>query len=144
MRITTKGRYALRAVIALARHSDGRTPVSIKRLSELEGLSPEFLEQIFYRLRKSGLVASVRGPGGGFLIATPLSDISLKDILSAAGEGLDVSPCEGDDGEPCARTAECVARSVWKELDEHLDAYLSKRTLDGILKPGRRKPARKH
>jgi len=85
MRITTKGRYALRAALALARLSRDGSPVSIKILSEKEGISPEFLEQIFFKLRKAGLILSVRGPGGGFYFARPLAEISLLEILEASG-----------------------------------------------------------
>ncbi len=92
MRITTKGRYALRATLALARLSDGQKPISIKTISEVEAISPEFLEQIFFRLRKSGMISSVRGPGGGFFFSKALDKINLKDILEASGEGLGIAP----------------------------------------------------
>jgi Rrf2 family iron-sulfur cluster assembly transcriptional regulator len=91
MRITTKGRYALRAVIALACVAAEDDPVSIRALAENEGLSPDFLEQIFFRLRRSGIVSSVRGPGGGFRLARPSQQISLHEILVAAGEGMAIS-----------------------------------------------------
>ncbi|MBU0928953.1 MAG: Rrf2 family transcriptional regulator [Spirochaetes bacterium] len=134
MRITTKGRYALRAAIALARLSSGTAPVSIKTLSEAESLSPEFLEQIFFKLRKAGLISSVRGPGGGFFFAKPLSEILLRDIVSASGEGMFLSSCSGpgtEDG--CDRVADCVAGSVWKELAAHIDSFLVSMTLQDIV-----------
>lgn len=81
MRITTKGRYALRAVLALARVSKEGKPVSIKSISEREDISAEFLEQIFFKLRKADVIRSVRGPGGGFFFARPLDDITLLDII---------------------------------------------------------------
>jgi Rrf2 family iron-sulfur cluster assembly transcriptional regulator len=88
MRITTKGRYALSAVVALA-HLDGEAdPVPIRTLAEHEGLSPDFLEQVFFKLRRCGIVLSVRGPGGGFMLARPSREISLHEILCAAGEDL--------------------------------------------------------
>ena len=93
MRITTKGRYALRAVLALAQSSIEGKPVSIKCISSQEGISAEFLEQIFFKLRKAGVIRSVRGPGGGFFFAKPLTEITLLDIIEASGEGIGISPC---------------------------------------------------
>ncbi|HPB66679.1 MAG TPA: Rrf2 family transcriptional regulator [Spirochaetales bacterium] len=114
MRITTKGRYALRAVVALARLSDGSSPVSIKTIGGEEGLSAEFLEQIFFRLKKAGIIRSIRGPGGGFVFAKPLSAILLKDIVMASGEGVDLATCSGDgDEERCDRVDRCAAGRVW-------------------------------
>ena len=97
MRLTTKGRYALRSVIFLARRSSEGSPVSIRDIAAEESISADFLEQIFYRLRKKDIVASVRGPGGGFYFSRPLESVSLLDILEAADEGFDFSPCMGDD-----------------------------------------------
>ena len=101
MRMTTKGRYALRASIALARMTAGISPVSIKTIAEAESISPEFLEQIFFKLRKAGLIASVRGPGGGFFFAQPLSTILLKDIVVASGEQFELSPCACSEDDDC-------------------------------------------
>jgi len=133
MRMTTKGRYALRAAIALARMSDGTTPISIKTISEAESISPEFLEQIFFKLRKSGLIASVRGPGGGFFFAKPLSQIFLKDIVEASGEGVDLAACACGLGEACDRTSECIAGIVWREFAAHIDSFLIGMTLQDIV-----------
>ncbi|MDX9898941.1 MAG: Rrf2 family transcriptional regulator [Spirochaetia bacterium] len=139
MRMTTKGRYALRASLALAKLCDGVKPVSIKTISEYEDISPEFLEQIFFRLRKSGLISSVRGPGGGFLFAKPLDEILLKDIVDASGEGIKLSACSGSPHESCTREADCIASDVWRELSQYIDAYLVSMSLNDILN---RKPAK--
>ena len=92
MRVTTKGRYALRAMINLALNG-GEKPLSIKKITEVEDLSPIFLEQIFTKLKKAKLIKSIRGAGGGFLLARPASDISVKDILEAVEEGILLTPC---------------------------------------------------
>lgn len=138
MRMTTKGRYALRASLALANLSDGVKPVSIKTISEYEDISPEFLEQIFFKLRKAGLISSVRGPGGGFLFAKPLDEILLKDIVDASGEGINLSACTSaahmsTPSKPCAREANCIASDVWREFSEYIDAYLVSMSLKDIL-----------
>ena len=134
MRITTKGRYALRAVVALARLSDGSAPVSIKTIGDEEGLSAEFLEQIFFRLKKAGIIRSIRGPGGGFVFARPLSSILLKDIVMASGEGVELAACSGEGDEAqCDRIDRCAAGKVWRELSDHIDAYLTGVSLEQIL-----------
>jgi Rrf2 family iron-sulfur cluster assembly transcriptional regulator len=128
MRITTKGRYALRAVLALAASGDHGKPVSIKSISEKEDISAEFLEQIFFRLRKAGVIGSVRGPGGGFYFMRPLEEISLLDILEASGEGLGISPCACGK-KACDRSANCAASKVWNELDGILRNYANERSI---------------
>jgi Rrf2 family transcriptional regulator, iron-sulfur cluster assembly transcription factor len=133
MRITTKGRYALRAAISLARLSDNMAPVSIKKISEAEEISPEFLEQIFFKLRKTGLISSVRGPGGGFFFSRPLSSIMLKDIVEASGEGIDLAACTHPETDGCEREPACVAGAIWKEFALHIDAFLTSMTLEDII-----------
>lgn len=138
MRITTKGRYALRSVLALARLCAGDRPISIKTISELESISPEFLEQIFFKLRRQGLIQSVRGPGGGFFLAKPASAISLKDIIDASGEGLGITPCVcgrlGGDEEACGHEDDCAASRVWQRLGDHIDSYMRSVSLEDMLR----------
>jgi len=134
MRITTKGRYALRAVLSLAGSSHDGKPVSIKTISEKEGISAEFLEQIFFRLRRAGLIRSVRGPGGGFYFARGLEDITLMDIIEASGEGLGISPCICGKKRDCKRAKTCVAGGVWKEMDGILRGFAEARTVADMLK----------
>ena len=88
MRITTRGRYALRASLAMAKLSKNNEPVSINTLSEQEGISSVFLEQIFFKLRKAGIVSSIRGPGGGFCFALSLDKLTVKEIFNAVGEEI--------------------------------------------------------
>lgn len=133
MRITTKGRYGLRAVLALAARSTDNTPISIKTISELEGISAEFLEQIFFRLRKAGLIASVRGPSGGFYFAKSLDSITLKDIIDASGEGVSIAPCVCGKAPVCTKKVNCEAGRIWEEMSDHINAYLSSKTLAALL-----------
>lgn len=130
MRMTTKGRYALRAAIALARASDGAKPISIKTISEIESISPEFLEQIFFKLRKAGIIASVRGPGGGFFFARPLSSILLKDIVTASGEDIALASCAAEYHAGCGRERECAAGTIWREFHQHIDSFLVSMNLE--------------
>ena len=134
MRITTKGRYALRAVLTLARNSEKGTPVSIKTIAEQEKISPEFLEQIFFRLRKAGVINSVRGPGGGFYFARPLNEITLESILESSGEGLGIAPCTCGKEPDCERRDDCSAGKIWREMDSHLRSFAGGRTLEDMVR----------
>ena len=133
MRLTTKGRYALRSVIFLARRSSEGSPVSIRDIAAEESISADFLEQIFYRLRKKDIVASVRGPGGGFYFSRPLESVSLLDILEAADEGFDFSPCMGDDARSCGRESHCASRQVWEELDALIRDFARSKSLISLI-----------
>ena len=132
MRITTRGRYALRASLAMAKLGTKDEPVSINSLSELENISSVFLEQIFFKLRKAGIVSSIRGPGGGFFFARPLEEVTVKQILEAAGENLDITFCNKS-VDDCERIGACLSHSVWVGVNEILKDYLSKITLASIL-----------
>ena len=133
MRITTRGRYALRASLALAKLGKDGRPVSINCLSEQENISPVFLEQIFFKLRKAGIVSSVRGPGGGFFFAQSLEDLTVKRILDAAGEELTKVFCDKH-ADNCERAGECMSHQVWIEVAGLVNNYFSGITLASILK----------
>lgn len=131
MRITTKGRYALRACLALAKLGQDGTPVSIRELSGYEEISPVFLEQIFFKLRKAGIISSVRGPGGGFRFAKSLEETNLKAIIEASDENVELTPCTGGkDG--CNRDSECLAHTVWLEATALLNDYLENTSLQSL------------
>jgi len=134
MRITTKGRYALRAILSLARLSQDE-PISIRELANEEQISPEFLEQIFFKLKKSGMILSTRGPGGGFRLSKPLNEITLHDILEAAGEGTEFIPCLKKDraSGKCPRMSICKAHIVWTDAMDTIKKYLGSITLEQML-----------
>jgi Rrf2 family iron-sulfur cluster assembly transcriptional regulator len=132
MRITTRGRYALRATLALARLGQDGAPVSINTLSGEENISSVFLEQIFFKLRKAGIVSSVRGPGGGFCFAHPLDKLTVKAILDAAGEDLSVTPCDKHN-EDCDRISGCLSHRIWVEVTNLVNRYLAGITIASIL-----------
>ena len=133
MRLTTKGRYGVRAVLNLAASYANR-PISIKTIAADEGISPEFLEQIFFKLKKSGIISSVRGPGGGFLLSRKPSEVSIKDILVAVGEPTFPTPCsDPDDPERCSRRTGCRMCKTWQRFDDVIDGFLTSVTLKDIL-----------
>lgn len=133
MRITTRGRYAMRATLALAKMATNGEPISINQLSETENISSVFLEQIFFKLRKAGLVSSVRGPGGGFCFAKPLDQITVKQILDASGEDLNITFCDKKI-ENCDRIGECMCHHIWENLNDVVNDYFDKITLSSIIK----------
>jgi Rrf2 family iron-sulfur cluster assembly transcriptional regulator len=108
------------------------SPVSINSLSEQENISPVFLEQIFFKLRKAGIVSSVRGPGGGFCFAQPLDKLTIKEILDAAGEDLDVTNCDKQKKD-CERIGHCLSHSIWTGVTELVNNYFKSITLASII-----------
>ena len=132
MKITTRGRYALRSCLALALLEKNGGPVSINALSERENISSVFLEQIFFKLRKAGIVSSTRGPGGGFSFARPLDAITAKQVIEAAGENLELTFCSKLPGD-CLRAGECMSHEVWLEMTNLVNNYFGGITLASIL-----------
>jgi Rrf2 family iron-sulfur cluster assembly transcriptional regulator len=132
MRITTRGRYALRASLALAKLQKNEEPVSINSLAEEENISMAFLEQIFFKLRKAGIVASVRGPSGGFFFARPLDKVTVKQVLDAAGEELNSVSCDKSDDD-CTRIGGCLSHAIWTNVTALVNDYFTGITLASII-----------
>lgn len=122
MRLTTKGRFAVTAILDLAMSQKGG-PVSLAGISERQGISLSYLEQLFGKLRRNELVSSVRGPGGGYLLAKPLEDVSVADIIRAVDEPMDATQCGGK--ENCHDDQKCITHDLWAGLNEHIFDYLS-------------------
>jgi len=122
MRLTTKGRFAVTAMVDLATRG-GSAPVTLAGISERQKISLSYLEQLFGKLRKHNIVESVRGPGGGYYLARSGAEITISDIITAVDEPMDATNCEGkgdcQDGKPCSTHA------LWYGLNEVLQAYLS-------------------
>ncbi|QEN09373.1 Rrf2 family transcriptional regulator [Oceanispirochaeta crateris] len=131
MRITTKGRYAIRAIINMALNA-GNKPISIKSISNSEELSPIFLEQIFTKLKKAGIAESVRGASGGFRIARELNEITVLDVLEAVEEGVELAPCTTPEG-TCGRSADCAISAFWSDTEEMIRDQLRNQTIQTIL-----------
>jgi len=133
MRITTRGRYALRAALILGKLQNIDSPVSINHIAECLQISPVFLEQIFFKLRKSKIVDSVRGPGGGFQFARPLDQITVLEILDAAGEELNVTECDKN-AKTCSKTGvRCLSHPVWEQVTRLVTEYFNNTTLSEVL-----------
>jgi len=130
MRLTTKGRFAVTAMVDLATRG-GNAPVTLAGISERQNISLSYLEQLFGKLRRHNIVESVRGPGGGYYLARPGAQISIADIISAVDEPMDATNCEGKgdckDGKPCSTHA------LWYGLNEVLQAYLTAVNLQQLV-----------
>lgn len=122
MKLSTKGRYAVTAMLDLAIHEKQR-PVTLADISHCQGISLSYLEQLFARLRKSGLVKGVRGPGGGYHLARSASEITVADVISAVDEKVDVTRCEGR--EDCQEGERCLTHDLWKELSQRIYNFLN-------------------
>ena len=132
MRLTTKGQYAVRAMVKLASHRGGE-PVSLKDISREEGISLAYLEQLFLKLRKGDIVRSVRGPGGGYVLARGAADISVGDVISVVEEPLNPVACLDDDVEACTRADNCITQNIWKGLGDRIKGFLNSITVEDLL-----------
>ena len=130
MRLTTKGRFAVTAMVDLAmRAHDG--PVTLAGISERQKISLSYLEQLFGKLRRQELVESVRGPGGGYKLARPVADVSIADIIVAVDEPLDATQCGGK--ENCLDDHRCMTHDLWASLNEHMVDYLQSIKLSELV-----------
>jgi len=123
MKLTTKGRYAVTAVLDLAFH-EGNGPVSLAEISERQAISLSYLEQLFSRLRKNNVVASTRGPGGGYSLARPDNEISMAEIIRAVDESYDATSCGGE-GTCSGDEYQCLTHDLWQELSEEIHGFLN-------------------
>jgi Rrf2 family iron-sulfur cluster assembly transcriptional regulator len=123
MKLTTKGRYAVTAVLDLAFHEQGG-PVSLADISERQGISLSYLEQLFSRLRRNNVVASTRGPGGGYSLARPDTEISMAEIILAVDESYDATSCGGE-GTCSGDSYQCLTHDLWTELSEEIHEFLN-------------------
>jgi Rrf2 family iron-sulfur cluster assembly transcriptional regulator len=121
MRLTTKGRFAVTAMVDLATHS-GKGPVTLASISERQKISLSYLEQLFGKLRKHNVVASVRGPGGGYCLSRPANKISISDIIIAVDESMDASQCHGLGN--CNDNKQCITHNLWMGLNSTISTYL--------------------
>jgi len=130
MRLTTKGRYAVTAMIDIALHRSSG-PVSVTDVADRQAISSAYLEQLFSKLKRAGLLQSVRGPGGGYALARPINEVTVSDIIAAVGEGVDATRCHG--AADCHDGAMCLTHDLWSALSTHIDQFLKSVTLDTLL-----------
>lgn len=133
MRLTTKARYAVMAIVDLASMED-RGPVKLADIAERQEISLSYLEQLFARLRRAGIVASTRGPGGGYQLAGSRDDISIADIVYAVDEPIRATRCVAGTGRGCRRNAgRCQTHDLWEGLGDQIQQYLKSVSVDDVV-----------
>ncbi len=130
MRLTTKGRYAVTAMLDLAINAD-QGPVSLADISERQAISISYLEQLFARLRRNELVTSVRGPGGGYRLARPAGEIFVASIIDAVDEQVDATRCGGEG--TCQEGQMCLTHYLWQDLSAQIHEFLSGISLGDLV-----------
>lgn len=130
MKLSTKGRYAVTAMLDLALQAD-QGPVKLMHISTRQGLSLSYLEQLFARLRRQELVTSFRGPGGGYRLARSTSEINIAEIVSAVNESIDTTNCNKQAN--CQRGETCLTHHLWMDLSSQLEQFLSGITLKDLV-----------
>ena len=150
MRLSTKGRYAVMAMADLAGHAPDAhdqaeaKPVALADIAERQDISLSYLEQLFAKLRRGGLVTSVRGPGGGYRLSRPSSDLRIADIIVAVDEPIAATRCKTGSAQGCTKTgARCVTHDLWEELGQQIHVFLSSVSLADVVEKrvlGRAKP----
>jgi len=130
MKLTTKGRYAVTAMLDLALHSV-TGPITLSDISERQGLSLSYLEQLFSRLRRQGLVKSTRGPGGGYQLGKNPEEIRVAEVILAVNEPIDATGCEGK--RSCQQGSICLAHDLWQDLSNSIFDYLNDINLAEVI-----------
>ncbi len=137
MRLTTKGRFAVTAMVDLAMRQT-RGPVTLAAISERQHISLSYLEQLFGKLRRHNLVASTRGPGGGYNLARPAQEVTVAEIVTAVDEPIDATQCGGK--ENCHDDKRCMTHDLWATLNEKMHEYLSSVSLGDLVAHQHGKP----
>jgi len=130
MRLTSKGRYAVTAMLDVALHAQ-QGPVPLAEISERQGISLSYLEQLFARLRRHGLVQSVRGPGGGYKLGKGADQIAVGMVISAVDESVDATKCQGK--ADCQSGSRCLTHSLWRDLSSRISNFLNGITLAELV-----------
>jgi Rrf2 family iron-sulfur cluster assembly transcriptional regulator len=130
MRLTTKGRYAVTAMLDLAIHYE-KGAVTLSDIAARQGISLSYLEQLFARLRRKGLVKSTRGPGGGYRLATEPENIHVAEIVSAINENVDATRCGGEKN--CSKDDRCLTHYLWEDLSTRIHDFLNQITLGDLV-----------
>jgi len=130
MKLTTKGRYAVNALLDLALH-DKEGPVSLADISKRQSISQTYLEQLFSKLKRHGLVSSLRGPHGGYRLALETDEISIAKIIYSVDEKIDITRCHGKQN--CQKDKRCLTHDLWMELNMHVSGFLNGITISDLI-----------
>ena len=130
MRLTTKSRYAVTAMLDIAYYDRGN-PISLPEIVERQGISLSYLEQLFSRLKKSGLVESIKGPGGGYKLSKNANDIVISEVIKAVDESVETTACNGKAN--CHNNQQCLSHNLWEDLGAEINNFLSDVTLQQVI-----------
>jgi len=130
MRLTTRGRYAVAAMLDLAMHAEN-SPISLADISKRQGISRGYLEQLFAKLRQQELVVSSRGPGGGYKLSRDMQDINVAQIIGAVNESIDATSCNGAGN--CNKGGLCLTHHLWDDLSIQIHRFLNGVSLDSLV-----------
>ncbi|MFT5276437.1 MAG: Rrf2 family iron-sulfur cluster assembly transcriptional regulator [Glaciecola sp.] len=130
MKLTSKGRYAVTAMLDVALHSRNG-PVPLADISERQAISLSYLEQLFSRLRKEELVSSVRGPGGGYQLGRAANDIAIGEVIRAVDESIDATRCQGQSD--CQGGERCLTHTLWQDLSDRISQFLNGITIGELM-----------
>ena len=134
MKLTSKGRYAVMALVDLARF-DNINPVSLRDISLRQGISLDYLEQIFSKLKKNNIVKSIRGTQGGYILSKNPNDIKLTNIFYAVDERVKTVQCKKDSKKGCTgKTTKCITHDLWDELETHINSFFENKSLEDLIK----------
>jgi len=134
MKLTSKGRYAVMALVDLARF-DSINPVSLRDISLRQGISLDYLEQIFSKLKKNQIVKSIRGTHGGYILSRKPNDIKLTNIFHAVDEKVKTVQCKKDSKKGCnGKASKCITHNLWDELEIHINSFFDKKSLEDLIK----------
>jgi Rrf2 family iron-sulfur cluster assembly transcriptional regulator len=137
VKLSTKGRYAVMAMADLARHTnEGHDvhPVPLAEIAQRQEISLHYLEQLFGKLRRGGLVVAVRGPRGGYRLAQPATELRIADIILAVNEPIKATRCKSESTKGClGRTGRCLTHDLWEELGRQIEVFLASVTLADVL-----------
>jgi len=135
MRLSTQSRYGVRAILDIAFYSEGLRP-QVKHISQRQKISPRYLEQIFQKFKKAGIVGGKRGPAGGYFLRKDPAGITVGEIIRVTEGDLTPVPCEGDGkaNQACDRAGECVAQIIWKEAGNRLKEYFDSITIEQLCR----------
>jgi Rrf2 family iron-sulfur cluster assembly transcriptional regulator len=130
MRLTTKSRYAVTAMLDIAYYDRGN-PISLPEIAERQGISLSYLEQLFSRLKKSGLVERIKGPGGGYKLSKNANDIVISEVIKAVDESVETTACNGKAN--CHNNQQCLSHNLWEDLGAEINNFLSDVTLQQVI-----------
>ena len=133
MKLSSKGRYAVMALADIARFDENQ-PISLRDISLRQGISINYLEQLFLKLKKNNIVKSIRGKKGGYILSKSAKDINLSDILFAVEEKVKTIACEKHSKNGCnGKSAKCITHNLWDELEVYINKFFQKKTLGDLM-----------